>query len=328
MPTSIEPIREASLETRLSPKRYQYYGRFLKSKFGQKVFKVIVDAGFSCPNRDGSKGYGGCAYCNVESFTPRHTQQNLSIHDQVIQGIARARREYGAHKFIVYFQPNTNTYKNVDTLRRLFREAVDAHPEDILGLTIGTRPDCIDREKLEMLKNEFPDKYISIEYGMESLNDEVLKNINRGLSHQEFVDAVTLTNAFGFDVCAHTIFGLPGEKAMYWIQVAEELNCLPIRFVKLHHLHIVKGSIMAKRYKDNPFELFSLESYTDFLCAFLPKLNPDIVIQRLFGVANPDELIAPDWGLKKTLIQRHIEETLKNRNILQGSEYNAVQWQP
>ena len=312
------------LADRFHPKRYNYYGRYLKDKFGRKVFKVIVDAGFTCPNRDGSKGYGGCSYCNVDSFTPRDTKREQSIRDQVIDGIERSRRSYGAEKFIVYFQPNTNTYSDVDTLEQLYREAIEAVPDEIVGLTIGTRPDCIDREKLEMLKERFGHLYVSIEYGMESINDTTLSRINRGIGHQVFIDAVELTAAYGFEVCAHTIFGLPGDTEKDWMRVADELNRLPIRFAKLHHLHIVRGSILAKQYKEAPFELFSLDSYTDFLCRFLPRLHPDIVVQRLFGISDFDDLIAPDWGLRKTLIQRHIEQTLADRGVVQGSECSSI----
>lgn len=312
---------ENALLRRFAPKRYHYYGRYLRAQFHAKTFKVIVDAGFTCPNRDGSKGYGGCSYCNVDSFVPRHTKRRESVRTQVIDAIARARKNYAAEKFIVYFQANTNTYAPVAELERLFREAVEADPENIVGLTIGTRPDCIDKEKLDMLKREFGHLYVSIEYGMESMNDTVLANINRGVTHQEFVDAVHLTHSYGFEICVHTIFGLPGDSAEDCLKVADELSRLPVRYVKLHHLHIVEGSILGAKYKREPFELYTLESYTDFLCEFLPRLNPDIVIQRLFGIADREILIAPDWGEKKTLILHYIESTLEQRGIIQGSEF-------
>lgn len=306
------------LEERFYPKRYHSYGRYLKERFGAKVFKVIVDAGFTCPNRDGSKGWGGCSYCNVDSFTPRVNREGGSARQQVLDGIERARAKYGAEKFMVYFQPNTNTYGDVDTLERIYAEAVDAAPGEVVGLTIGTRPDCIDREKLEMLKRRFGHLYVSIEYGLESLRDATLASINRGLTHAEFVAAVDLTAEFGFEVCAHTIFGLPGECEADWLALADELNRLPIRFVKLHHLHVVKGSILAKRYREAPFELFTLEGYAAFLGKFLARLNPDIVVQRLFGVAEEEDLIAPDWGLKKSVIQREMERALRRDGVVQG----------
>lgn len=316
-------LAETALLERFAPKRYHYYGHYLKQRFGAKVFKVIVDAGFTCPNRDGSKGYGGCSYCNVDSFTPRDTKREDSVREQVLEGMRRARANYGAEKFMVYFQPNTNTYADVATLERVYREAVEAAPEAIVGLAIGTRPDCIDAEKLEMLRRCFGHLYVSIEYGLESMSDAVLRSINRGVSHQEFREAVALTARFGFEVCAHTIFGLPGDKWEDGLALAEELNSLPLRYVKLHHLHIVKGSILGAKYKREPFPLHSLESYTDFLCQFLPRLSPDIVVQRLFGIADLEELIAPDWGLKKSLIQRHIERAFEARGVVQGSRIRA-----
>lgn len=298
---------------------YHSYGRFLKDRFGAKVYKVIVDAGFSCPNRDGTKGYGGCSYCNVDSFTPKANRVGETVSGQVLSGIERARNNYGGEKFIVYFQPNTNTYADVDYLERVFAEAVEVAPDQIIGLAIGTRPDCIDREKLEMLTRRFGHLYLTIEYGLESMNDSTLSSINRGVTHAEFVAAVELTAEYGIEVCAHTIFGLPDETEEDWLRLAEELNRLPVKHVKLHHLHVVKGSILAKRYRDNPFPLFTLESYSQFLCRFLPRLDKRIVVQRLFGVAEEDDLIAPDWGLRKSIIQRDIERALREQGVLQGS---------
>lgn len=301
-------------------RRYYSYGRFLRQRFGTKVFKVIVDAGFTCPNRDGSKGWGGCAYCNVDSFTPSENRRSeVGVALQVQQGMERARRNYGAEKFIVYFQPNTNTYAPIHHLEAVYREALDAGGEDVLGLTIGTRPDCVDREKLAMIQRVCGEKYVSIEYGLESMRDDILEDINRGASHADFVAAVEMTAEFGFDVCAHTIFGLPGESERDWLALADELNRLPIRFVKLHHLHIVKKTILAKRYAESPFALFSLEEYAGFLGRFLSRLSPEIVVQRLFGLAEADDLIAPDWGLKKSVIQRELERALDRDNIVQGA---------
>ena len=308
------------MRSRFLPKRYYYYGRYLRRLFGTKVFKVVVNAGFTCPNRDGSAGYGGCSYCNVDSFTPRLARIGSSARQQVIDGIERARRGYGARKFIVYFQPNTNTYAAVDTLERLYREAVEADPQAVVGLSIGTRPDCIDRAKLDMIKRVFGHLHVSIEYGMESLNDATLQAHNRGHDHATFVKAVEQTADYGFDVCAHAIFGLPGDREEDGLRVADELNRLPIRCAKLHHLHIVRGSALAKRYRDAPFELHSLESYTDFLCRFLPRLSPEIVVQRLFGIADLEDLVAPNWQLRKSLIQRHIERALEERDIVQGMD--------
>ena len=302
---------------------YNKYGPYLKNKFkGKKVFKVIVDAGFTCPNRDGSKGYGGCTYCNVDSFTPILSRTIPGIREQLVQGIARARKNYGAEKFIVYFQPNTNTYAYPDQLKKLYDEALSIESEDIVGLSVGTRPDCIDAEKLDLLESYSDRLYVDLEMGMESIYDDTLKQINRGCSHQEFLNAVSLLKGRAIDLCVHTIFGFPWESREMMLAYAQELNRQPlIRFVKLHHLHIVEGSIMGTLYKRNPFKLFSLEEYAEFLTEFIPLLRPDIVLQRVFGIADYDYLIAPNWGINKSSIQTYIDRTLEKHAAYQGRDY-------
>lgn len=309
------------LKKKFYPKNYNFYGKFLKNKFDSKVFKIVVDAGFTCPNRDGSKGYGGCTYCNVDSFTPSQVRVGGTISEQVERGIQRAKKNYKAEKFIIYFQPNTNTYAPVGTLQKLFDQALSVNSNEIVGLSVGTRPDCIDEEKIQLLKKYSKNLNVCLEYGMESMNDETLLKINRGLLHRDFVKAMKLTRDNGIDICVHTVFGFPNETEEQWLKVADELNKYEINFVKLHHLHIVKGSKMAWEFKNNPFPLFTLEGYTKFLCKFLPKLKPQIVIQRLFGISDWDELVAPNWGMKKTLIQNYIEKTFEKKNIFQGMDF-------
>ncbi len=310
-----------SLKEKFYPKNYNYYGKYLKNKFDSKVYKIVVDAGFTCPNRDGSKGYGGCTYCNVDSFTPSQVRAGGTILEQVERGMERAKSHYKAKKFIIYFQPNTNTYAPVETLQKHFDEALSVNSSEIVGLSVGTRPDCIDEEKIQLFKKYSENLNVCLEYGMESMNDETLLKINRGHLHEDFVKAMELTQGNGIDICVHTVFGFPSETEEQWLKVADELNKYEIDFVKLHHLHIVKGSKMAWEFKNNPFPLFTLEGYTNFLCKFLPKLKPEIVVQRLFGISDWDELIAPNWGMKKTLIQNYIEKTLEKRNIFQGMDF-------
>ncbi|RPJ29924.1 MAG: TIGR01212 family radical SAM protein [Verrucomicrobiaceae bacterium] len=302
-------------------KGYRSYGSWLRGKFGGKrVCKVIVDAGFSCPNRDGSKGYGGCAYCNVDSFTPALPRSIDDIRGQVSQGIARARKHYGAEKFIIYFQPNTNTHAPVEMLRGIYDKALSVCPEDVVGLAVGTRPDCLDAEKIALLESYADRLEVDLELGMESIHDETLDGINRGCRHGELVALLESLADSPLNLCIHTIFGLPGETRAMMLACAGELNRFPqVRFVKLHHLHVVKGSILAARYQKEPFPVFSLEEYTDFLCGFLPLLRPDIVIQRLFGVADPSLLIAPQWKLPKAAVQSHIDREIQRRGIVQGS---------
>ena len=305
-------------------KGYNNYGTFLREKYnGQKVYKVIVDAGFSCPNRDGSKGFGGCTYCNTDSFTPELSRKLPSITEQVLQGIERAKKAYKAERFIIYFQPNTNTYGTVEYLKKCYDEALAVAPDVIVGLSVGTRPDCLDAEKVALLESYCDRWNVDVEMGMESIYDITLQQINRGCSHQEFVDAVALFANSPIDLCIHTVFGFPGETNEMMLQYIHEINRFPqIKFVKFHHLHIVEGSILGVHYKRNPFPLFTLEEYTNLLCQLIPLLRPDIIIQRLFGISDWDLLIAPNWGLKKTLIQNYMDKEIASRNIIQGAAYD------
>jgi radical SAM protein (TIGR01212 family) len=302
-------------------KNYNNYGAWLRNKYnGQRVFKVIVDGGFTCPNRDGSKGFGGCTYCNVDSFTPSVSRENPSIREQVIKGMERARKGNKADKFIIYFQPNTNTYAPAHYLKMLYDEALSINTEDIVGLSVGTRPDCIDAEKVALLES-YTDRFdVDLEMGMESIYNETLGQINRGCSHEELIKALALVKNTKLDVCVHTIFGFPWETKEMMLKYAEEINRFEqIKFVKFHHLHIVEGSIMGVKFKKQPFKVFTLQEYADFLCELLPLVRADIVIQRLFGLSDMELLIAPNWGLKKSEIQYFIDETIRKRDIVQGS---------
>jgi uncharacterized protein len=304
-------------------KGYNNYGAHLRKKYkGKRVYKVIVDGGFSCPNRDGSKGYGGCSYCNVDSFTPEISRTSTTLVSQLKDGMERAKNHYKAEKFIIYFQPNSNTYAPVHYLKTMYDEAIFVHSEDVVGFSVGTRPDCIDAEKVALLES-YCDRFdVDLEIGMESIYDETLEQINRGCSHAEFVTAVELLKDSPLDLCVHTVFGFPLETREMMLNYIHEINRFPqIKFVKFHHLHIVEGSIMGVQYKKNPFKLFTLEEYTDLLCEIIPLLRPDIVIQRLFGISDWDLLIAPNWGLKKTQIQSFIENEIERRAIVQGSLY-------
>lgn len=306
-------------------KPYNHYGAYLKKKYHDKrVFKIIVDGNFTCPNRDGSKGFGGCSYCNVDSFTPDSARKLPTIREQVEQGIERAVNGYRAEKFVIYFQPNTNTYAPVHYLKAMYDEALSIAPEHVVGLSVGTRPDCIDFEKIALLES-YSDRYdVDLEMGMESIYDETLQKINRGCSHGELEKALKLVQNSSLDICVHTIFGFPWETKEMMLKYADEINRFPqIKFIKLHHLHIVEGSIMGVQYKRNPFHVFSLEEYTEFLCAFIPLLRPDIIIQRLFGLADQELLIAPNWGLGKSSIQTYIDKELERSGAIQGSQFQS-----
>ena len=308
-------------ELAFGDKNYNNYGAYLKNKYNnKKVYKVIVDGGFTCPNRDGSKGYGGCSYCNTDSFTPE-SRKLPSIKEQIEHGIERAKSNYGAEKFIIYFQPNTNTYAPVEELKKMYDLALSIEPENVVGLSVGTRPDCLDTEKIALLESYIAQGFdVDLEIGMESIYNQTLENINRGCSHDEFLETLQLLEHSPIDLCIHTILGLPGESEEMMLEYIKEINRLPqIKFIKFHHLHVVKGSIMGVKYLREPFPLFTLESYTDFICDILPRLRKDIVVQRLFGLSDLDVLIAPRWNMKKSQIQHYIDSTIEKRNIIQGS---------
>jgi radical SAM protein (TIGR01212 family) len=301
--------------------RYNSYRDYLHGKYGERIQKVTVDAGFTCPNRDGNVAIGGCIYCNNESFNPRYNNPLNSIRQQIKQGIIFLKRRYKVSKFIVYFQPYSNTYASLDKLKKMFEEAL-SFPE-VIGLTIGTRPDCVDEEKINYL-HELGSSYdITIEYGLESIYDESLKRINRGHDYQSFVDAINITKGKGITICTHMILGFPWESKNEWLNEANVLSALPIDFLKVHQLHIVKDTVMAKQYDNKQFSLLSYNGYIDIVVSFLELLNPEIIIQRLCGEAPPHLLIAPRWGKRNSEILQAIKIELEHRDTWQGKYYKA-----
>lgn len=302
-----------------SSRPFYAYGDFIKKKFGSRVQKVIVDAGFTCPNRDGRKGYGGCIYCNNDSFTPGYCRSELSISEQVQSGIEFLSRRYKANKFIVYFQPYSNTYAPLPELKNIYAQALQ-HPQ-VIGLSIGTRPDCIDEEKIAYLQELAQKYFITIEYGLESPYDETLRWINRQHDFQSWVQAVKMTAGRGISICTHLILGFPVETREMMIETARIISRYPIDDLKIHHLHIVPHTVLAKKYQEQPFTLLDYEEYVQLVVEFLTYLRPDIKIQRLAGETPPGMLIAPDWGVRGAEIQRQIEQELIHQHCWQGKNY-------
>ncbi len=302
--------------------RYHRFADYQRKLYGERVQKVTVDAGFTCPNRDGSKGWGGCIYCNNESFNPGYNSAEKSITQQIEEGIEFLKRRYkNVRKFIVYFQPYSNTYAPLDTLKRYYEEAL-AHPE-VVGLTIGTRPDCVDEAKIAYLENLAKDYDITIEYGLESISDASLKKINRGHDVQCYLDALEMTKNRGIKICTHIIFGFPWEDESLWLQTADWLSDKPFDFLKVHQLHVVKDTALERLYRKKPFDFMSPEEYIDLIVRFLERLNPRIVIQRLFGEAPPRTLIAPHWGVRNTHLTQMLERELERRDTWQGKLFKA-----
>jgi radical SAM protein (TIGR01212 family) len=296
--------------------RYNAYNLYVKNKYGERIQKVTVDAGFTCPNRDGTVAYGGCIYCNNQSFNPGYNDAAKSIRQQIEEGKEFLKRRYKVDKYIVYFQPYSNTYAALDQLKKLYQEAL-AVP-GVLGLTIGTRPDCVDEEKIKFLSDLATDFDITIEYGLESIYDDSLLKINRGHTYQSYLDALEMTRDRGIKICTHIILGFPWETPAQWLHEAEILSGLHFNFLKIHQLHIVKKTVMASQYLENAFNLLSLSDYIHTVVSFLERLNPAIIIQRLAGEAPPHMLVAPKWGKRIPEIMRYINAEFERRNSWQG----------
>lgn len=304
-------------------KRFHSYTWHMKQQYGERVQKVTVDAGFTCPNRDGTVAKGGCIYCNNESFNPGYNDASKTIRKQIDEGVEFLKRRYGGvNKFIVYFQPYSNTYASLDTLKRFYEEAL-SHPE-VVGLTIGTRPDCIDEQKLDYLQQLAKTYDITVEYGLESISDDTLKRINRGHDVQSYLDALEMTQDRGIKICTHLIFGFPWEKPELWLETAGWLSSKPFDFLKVHQLHVVKNTVLASQFEQNPFDLISAEEYLQIILQFLELLSPKVIVQRLFGEAPPHTLVAPHWGLRNTILIKRIDELLEKQNTWQGRLYKDV----
>lgn len=302
--------------------RYNPYGRFLKKKFGCRVYKVSVDGGFSCPNRDGTISVGGCTYCNNDSFRPKSANRQQSISDQVKAGIEFLRRQNDAAKFIVYFQPFTNTHGAIGDLIPLYEAAVD-HP-DVVGISLGTRPDCIDEEKIAWLEKLARTHFVTLEYGLQSVHDATLARINRGHDFKCWLDAMSRTRNRGIWLCTHLILGFPWETREEMLHGADVISRQGLNVLKLHHLHVVRNTTLENEYRAKPFPLLGLEEYTELVVDFLERLDPAIYIERLFGTAPKDQLIGPVWGKSKAEIRSAIERTLAARNTYQGRRQSMV----
>jgi radical SAM protein (TIGR01212 family) len=305
--------------TPFNGKRYNSYGSYIKSRYGERVQKVTVDAGFTCPNRDGTVANGGCIYCNNASFNPPYNDAAKSIRQQVIEGVEFLRRRYGVKKFIVYFQAYSNTYASLDQLKELYGQALEI--PDVIGLTIGTRPDCVDFDKINYLETLAKTHDITIEYGLESIYDETLRKINRGHDFQSYLNAMEMTKNRGIKICTHIILGFPWENIKDWLEQAKILSDQPVDFMKIHHLHVVNDTVMAAQYKKDPFHVFSYNEYLKVIVSVVERLSPKIVLQRLAGEAAPRILIAPRWNKKYAEVLHGIESELERQNTWQGKYF-------
>ncbi len=303
-------------DSKIVTRHYNAFGQHMKDLYHTQVYKVNVDAGFTCPNRDGTVATGGCIYCNNDSFRPVACTSAHSVRKQIEKGIPYLKTRYGAGKFIVYFQPYTNTYAKVETLEKLYLEALD-HP-DVVGLAIGTRPDCVDEEKIALLEGLAKDNFILVEYGLQSIYDKTLNFINRGHPYECFQKALAMTAGRGIRIGAHLILGFPTETRDEMLSMAGEMSGLPVEFLKVHQLQVVKGTALADIYAANPFPMFGYQEWIEMLADFLELLSPDIVLQRLFAAAPDSILIAPVWNKTRSELLRDLDDYMDRRGSYQG----------
>ena len=300
-------------------KRYNDFSSFIRRKFNTRVQKVSIDAGFTCPNKDGTKGVGGCTYCNNNTFNPDYCKPIKPIKQQINEGIEFFSKKYKTQKYLAYFQAFTNTYAPLADLKKMYEEALDH--KDVIGLVVATRPDCIKDEVLDYLEElAAAGNFIKLEFGLESTKNETLEAINRCQTHEEAIDAFKRADGRGLHLGGHLILGLPGETKEDMMNHAKMVSQLPINTLKIHHLQIVKHTMMAVQFKKTPemFTFMELEEYIDFVVDFVEKLKPEIIIERFFSESPASMLIHPKYGLKNFEVKHLVEKRLEEREAMQG----------
>lgn len=300
---------------------YNEFGAYLRDRFGCKVQKITIDGGFTCPNRDGTKGHGGCTYCNNRTFNPSFCHRHLSVAEQMKEGISFFSHKYPSMQYLAYFQAYTNTYDSLENLKARYEEALGV--EGCVGIVIGTRPDCMPEKLLDYLADLQKKTFVLVEYGIESTSDKTLLRINRGHDYACAVDAVERTVARDIPVGAHIILGLPGESREVLMQQATELSKLPLTTLKLHQLQLIRGTRMAEEFLLNPeeFSLFTIEDYIETVVDYVERLNPDFVLERFASQSPKELLLAPDWGVKNHELIEKIKRRMRERDTWQGKIY-------
>lgn len=308
-------------------KRYHSFNQYLKETFpNNRVYKIPVDAGFTCPNRDGKVGIGGCIYCDNSSFSPNtRLSERLPLREQIERGMEFYRRREQADKFIIYFQSFSNTYLpdctgqaggSIDKLKQLYDEAVSF--PDVVGLAIGTRPDCVSEDIIDLISGYTKKHLVWIEYGVQSSHNKTLQLINRGHTYEDFVKAINMTKGRGIKIATHIILGLPGETRNDMIKTAQQIGLLGIDGIKIHHLYVAKNTPLEKWYAENKLTTMKLEEYIALISDILENLPEEMIIQRLVGELNEQYAIAPRWNVSKGKIISLIEQELDNRGSRQG----------
>ena len=304
-------------------KGYYDFAEFLSKHFPYKVQKISINAGFTCPNRDGSKGWGGCTYCNNQTFNPDYCKPMLSVAEQLEQGKQFFAKKYPQMKYLAYFQAYTNTYGEMEYLKSLYEEALAV--DDVVGLVIGTRPDCMPEELLEYLEGLSKKYFVLIEYGVETSHNDTLLTINRGHTWEDAVNAVNRTKEHGLLCGIHLIIGLPGESLNKILATADSVSELPIDTVKLHQLQLIKGTKMAHQVECGELEIqrWNADEYIDVCLAFLRRLSPRIAVERFVSQSPAELLISPKWGLKNYEFTNLLLNRIRITGTRQGSEYKS-----
>lgn len=321
----VAPLAESSSQRRLTTDwraaglRYFSYNHFLRQKFGRRVQKVSVDAGFTCPNVDGTVTTGGCTFCDNRSFSPSRRIKRRDILEQVTDGIRRLKIRYDCDTFIAYFQPATNTYADVGRLRSVYERAL-GHPQ-VVGLAIGTRPDCVPDEVLDLLEELAGRTYLAVEYGVQTIHERSLAWMNRGHGYDCFPDAMARSRGRGFEICAHIMLGLPGETPDDMLATAREMARQNPDSIKIHNLYCVKGTPLADQVARGEVQLMERAEYVRTLVDFLELLPPTMIVERVSGDAPPDYLVGPNWTLDKPAMLKALAEEFATRDTWQGKQY-------
>lgn len=297
---------------------YTELSSFYGKVFPFKVQKISINAGFTCPNRDGSKGFGGCTYCNNQTFNPSYCATQKSVSRQIEEGKAFFARKYPEMKYLAYFQAYTGTYGELQHLIGLYEEALKA--DDVVGLVIGTRPDCMPNELLDYLADLSKRTFLTVEYGIESANDDTLRRINRGHTYAQSVEAIERTAKRGIYVGAHVILGLPGEDEEELVRQAKMINKLPLTTLKLHQLQLINGTVMAREYEQSPFHLYTADEYIDMVIKYISYIRREVVLERFVSSSPKDLLLAPNWNIKNYEFVEMLKKKMRELGVAQGCE--------
>lgn len=299
---------------------YNDFGTWIKARFPFKVQKISIDAGFTCPNRDGRTGTGGCTYCDNRTFNPTYCNRRKTVSEQLEEGKAFFARKYPEMRYLAYFQAYTNTYAPVSSLATMYEEALCT--ENVVGIVIGTRPDCINEALLDYLKTLSRRTFVLIEYGIETANNTTLRRINRGHTFECTQRAIEMTHRRGILVGGHIILGLPGEDAAESIRQAPIISSLPLDILKIHQMQIIRGTVLAREYARKPFHIYNVDEYIQLIIDYIARLRKDLILERFVSQSPADLLIAPKWGLKNYEFTNRLVNRMKKIGAFQGMNYH------